>query len=175
MSKIIIYSTPTCPYCNLVKDYLNQRSIEFEEKDVSLDRTAAREMIEAAPGSDDARREAAISALRVRRPREALALLARLDSDLGLLRRWRNEYWNNVTQAHHHPRLDEIDRPLGGLLLELHRLPCHFVPPRLIPYPILQIRACAPQPSAAPLPGAWLDRPRPSVRSTTARHGVSHR
>ena len=46
MSKIIIYSTPTCPYCNLVKDYLNQRSIEFEEKDVSLDRTAAREMIE---------------------------------------------------------------------------------------------------------------------------------
>ena len=46
MSKIIIYSTPTCPYCNLVKDYLNQKGIEFEEKDVSLDRAAAREMIE---------------------------------------------------------------------------------------------------------------------------------
>jgi glutaredoxin 3 len=46
MSKIIIYSTPTCPYCNLVKDYLIQKGIEFEEKDVSLDRTAAREMIE---------------------------------------------------------------------------------------------------------------------------------
>ena len=46
MSKIIVYSTPTCPYCNLVKDYLNQKGVEFEEKDVSMDRVAAREMIE---------------------------------------------------------------------------------------------------------------------------------
>ncbi len=46
MSKIIVYSTPSCPYCNLVKDYLNQREVEFEEKDVSVDRVAAREMIE---------------------------------------------------------------------------------------------------------------------------------
>jgi glutaredoxin 3 len=45
MPKIIVYSTPTCPYCNLVKDYLNQKGIEFEEKDVSKDREAAREMI----------------------------------------------------------------------------------------------------------------------------------
>ena len=46
MSKIMVYSTPTCPYCKLVKDYLNQRGVEFEEKDVSKDREAAREMIE---------------------------------------------------------------------------------------------------------------------------------
>jgi glutaredoxin 3 len=46
MSKIIVYSTPTCPYCSLVKDYLNQKGVEFEEKDVSVDRVAAREMIE---------------------------------------------------------------------------------------------------------------------------------
>ncbi len=46
MSKIIVYSTPTCPYCSLVKDYLNQKGVEFEEKDVSMDRVAAREMIE---------------------------------------------------------------------------------------------------------------------------------
>jgi glutaredoxin 3 len=45
MPKIIVYSTPACPYCNLVKDYLNQKGIEFEEKDVSKDREAAREMI----------------------------------------------------------------------------------------------------------------------------------
>lgn len=45
MSKIIVYSTPTCPYCNLVKDYLNQKGVKFEEKDVSKDREAAREMI----------------------------------------------------------------------------------------------------------------------------------
>jgi glutaredoxin 3 len=46
MSKIIVYSTPTCPYCSLVKDYLKQQGVEFEEKDVSVDRVAAREMIE---------------------------------------------------------------------------------------------------------------------------------
>jgi glutaredoxin 3 len=45
MSKIIVYSTPTCPYCHLVKDYLEEKKIEFEEKDVSKDREAAREMI----------------------------------------------------------------------------------------------------------------------------------
>jgi glutaredoxin 3 len=46
MSKIIVYSTPSCPYCHLVKDYLNEKGVEFEEKDVSVDRVAAREMIE---------------------------------------------------------------------------------------------------------------------------------
>ncbi|MBN1693939.1 glutathione S-transferase N-terminal domain-containing protein [candidate division WOR-3 bacterium] len=46
MSKIIVYSTPTCPYCNLVKDYLKQKGVEFEEKDVSKNRVAAREMVE---------------------------------------------------------------------------------------------------------------------------------
>lgn len=46
MSKITVYSTPNCPYCNLVKDYLKQRGVEFVEKDVSVDRVAAREMIE---------------------------------------------------------------------------------------------------------------------------------
>jgi glutaredoxin 3 len=45
MPEIIVYSTPTCPYCNLVKDYLKQKGVEFEEKDVSKDRVAAREMI----------------------------------------------------------------------------------------------------------------------------------
>ncbi len=46
MTKIIVYSTPTCPYCSLVKDYLKGKKIEFEEKDVSNDREAARDMIE---------------------------------------------------------------------------------------------------------------------------------
>lgn len=45
MPGIIVYSTPTCPYCYLVKDYLKAKGIEFEEKDVSKDREAAREMI----------------------------------------------------------------------------------------------------------------------------------
>lgn len=46
VSGIIVYSTPTCPYCNLVKNYLKSKGIEFEEKDVSKDREAARKMIE---------------------------------------------------------------------------------------------------------------------------------
>lgn len=46
MSKVIVYSTPTCPYCHLVKDYLKEKGVEFEDKDVSVDRAAAREMVE---------------------------------------------------------------------------------------------------------------------------------
>jgi glutaredoxin 3 len=46
MPGIIVYSTPTCPYCHLVKDYLKGKGIGFEEKDVSKDREAARKMIE---------------------------------------------------------------------------------------------------------------------------------
>lgn len=45
MSKIIVYSTPTCPYCALAKDFLKRKGISFEEKDVSTDREAAKEMI----------------------------------------------------------------------------------------------------------------------------------
>jgi len=33
-SKIKIYSSPTCPYCYTVKDYLTQKGIEFEEIDL---------------------------------------------------------------------------------------------------------------------------------------------
>lgn len=44
--KITIYSTPTCPYCNLAKDFLREHKIQFREKDVSMDKTAAAEMID---------------------------------------------------------------------------------------------------------------------------------
>ncbi len=42
---VTVYSTPTCPYCHQVKAYLSQRGVEFTEYDVSVDRTAAKEMI----------------------------------------------------------------------------------------------------------------------------------
>jgi tetratricopeptide (TPR) repeat protein len=58
-------------------------------------------MMEAAPGSDDARREAAINALRIRRPKETLALLSLLDPERGLMKAWTDEYWSNLAQAHH--------------------------------------------------------------------------
>jgi len=43
---IIVYSTPTCPYCHMAKDFLRQNKIKFEEVDVSKDREKAKEMIE---------------------------------------------------------------------------------------------------------------------------------
>ncbi len=46
MVKVIVYSTPTCPWCNRAKDFLKQHNIEFEEKDVSVDEEARAELIE---------------------------------------------------------------------------------------------------------------------------------
>lgn len=42
---IKIYSTPTCPYCVRVKEYLNGKGVAFEDYDVSRDRAKADEMI----------------------------------------------------------------------------------------------------------------------------------
>ena len=42
--KIDIYTTPTCSYCRQVKAFLSQRGVQFTERDVSADRTAAEEM-----------------------------------------------------------------------------------------------------------------------------------
>lgn len=40
-----VYSTPTCPYCNMAKEFLKSKGVEFEDIDVSKDINAAREMI----------------------------------------------------------------------------------------------------------------------------------
>ena len=42
---VTVYTTPTCPYCHQVKQYLTQRSIAFREVDVSRDQAAAAEMV----------------------------------------------------------------------------------------------------------------------------------
>ena len=44
--KVTVYSTPTCPYCHMAKDFLKENKIEFEDIDVSKDRKKAQEMIE---------------------------------------------------------------------------------------------------------------------------------
>lgn len=46
MSKIIVYSTETCPYCDMVKEFLREKKVKFEDIDVSRDRKATQEMIE---------------------------------------------------------------------------------------------------------------------------------
>jgi glutaredoxin 3 len=43
--KIIVYSTTTCPYCHMAKQYLQSKNIRFEDVDVGLDKTRAQEMI----------------------------------------------------------------------------------------------------------------------------------
>jgi len=44
--KIRVFSTPACPYCVTLKEYLKQHNIEFEDIDVSEDMKAQKEMIE---------------------------------------------------------------------------------------------------------------------------------
>jgi len=46
MPKIIVYSTPTCPYCYMAKDYLKKNNFEYEDVDVSRDEARAQEMID---------------------------------------------------------------------------------------------------------------------------------
>lgn len=41
-----VYSTPVCPYCVQVKEFLKQKNIDFEDIDVAADEKAAREMID---------------------------------------------------------------------------------------------------------------------------------
>lgn len=46
MKKITVYSTQSCPYCHMVKEYLEEKNLEFEYIDVGKDREKAKEMIE---------------------------------------------------------------------------------------------------------------------------------
>ncbi len=43
---IKVYSTPTCPYCVTLKNFLKENNIQFEDIDVSQNEIAAKEMIE---------------------------------------------------------------------------------------------------------------------------------
>ena len=43
---IKIYSTPTCPYCVTLKNFLTEKGFQFEDIDVSVDSTKAEEMIQ---------------------------------------------------------------------------------------------------------------------------------
>jgi glutaredoxin-like YruB-family protein len=45
LKKIKVYSTPTCPYCKIVKNFFNEQNISFENIDVSTDQKGSEEMI----------------------------------------------------------------------------------------------------------------------------------
>ena len=42
---VTVYSTPTCPWCAKAKAYLKELGVDYQEKDVSVDVAAAREMV----------------------------------------------------------------------------------------------------------------------------------
>jgi len=41
-----VFSTPTCPFCVTVKDFLKENNIEFEDLDVAENEIARNEMVE---------------------------------------------------------------------------------------------------------------------------------
>lgn len=46
MKKLKVYSTPTCPHCVMLKQYLDEKNISYESFDVSVDEEKAQEMID---------------------------------------------------------------------------------------------------------------------------------
>lgn len=44
--EVKVYSTPTCPWCDKVKDFFKGNGVEFEDINVAEDDKAADEMIE---------------------------------------------------------------------------------------------------------------------------------
>lgn len=45
MMSVTVYSTPTCPWCTRVKEYLNYKEVRFKEINVAQDREGAMEMV----------------------------------------------------------------------------------------------------------------------------------
>ena len=44
--QVVIYSTPTWPYCHRAKEYLSRKGISYTEYNVAGDRDKAKEMIQ---------------------------------------------------------------------------------------------------------------------------------
>ena len=43
---VTIYSTPTCHFCHMAKDFFKENSVEFTDHDVSADTAKRQEMVE---------------------------------------------------------------------------------------------------------------------------------
>ncbi len=46
MPNVTIYTTPTCPYCTMAKEFFQDNKIKYTEIDVSKDSEAAKAMVE---------------------------------------------------------------------------------------------------------------------------------
>lgn len=47
---VTIYSTTTCPYCKMLKKYLDEKKVSYEEKMVDQDEAAQEEMMKESGG-----------------------------------------------------------------------------------------------------------------------------
>lgn len=45
MKKVTIYSTPTCVYCKMTKEFFKQNNVEYTEHNVAEDDKAREEMV----------------------------------------------------------------------------------------------------------------------------------
>lgn len=45
MKEVVVYTSNTCPYCTLAKEYLNEKGVEYTEKNVQKDATARKELM----------------------------------------------------------------------------------------------------------------------------------
>ena len=46
MKPVAIYTTPTCGFCKLTKEFFKQNKVAYSEYDVSVDSAKAQEMVE---------------------------------------------------------------------------------------------------------------------------------
>lgn len=44
--KVRVFSTPVCPWCHRIKEWLKEKKIEFEDINVAENQEAAKEMVE---------------------------------------------------------------------------------------------------------------------------------
>ena len=43
--KVTVFSTPTCPWCKVTKEYLDSHKVTYQDIDVSKDQESARKMV----------------------------------------------------------------------------------------------------------------------------------
>lgn len=44
--KVIVFSTPTCPYCVMAKNYLKSKNVDFEEVDLTQKQDMIQKMVD---------------------------------------------------------------------------------------------------------------------------------
>ena len=46
MKSVVVYTSSTCPYCTLAKDYLDEKGVEYSVKNVQEDKEARKELMD---------------------------------------------------------------------------------------------------------------------------------